>query len=140
MAPGTVQRLAAGLDASEYAGPSRFPHSHRLPRTARRRISPGGAGRLRDGSAEVRLKAIEFLSHAAPRDDRLLADLTPLLNDPEPRMQCKAIDAIRGLGPISREALPAVVAKLKSANPDVRLAAAELVKGTVRPPPWRSPH
>ncbi len=128
MAPGTPQRLAAGLDAREPEVRIAFLTAigYLGPRAAE--SVPAVRPLLRDGTAEVRFKAIEFLARAAPRDARLLADLTPLLDDPEPRVQCKTIDTIRGLGPLSREALPAVIGKLTSPSPDVRLAAAELVK------------
>ena len=54
---------------------------------------------LRDESAEIRLQVIDILAQSAPRDDRLLGDLMRLLDDPDPRVQRRAIDALRSLGP-----------------------------------------
>jgi HEAT repeat protein len=82
---------------------------------------------LHDGSPEIRGRAIEVLFQSAPRDDRLLDDLTTLLDDPDTRVQRRAIDAIRALGPPGRKALAAVVGRLGSGDPDVRLAAVQMV-------------
>jgi HEAT repeat protein len=128
MAPGTSQRLAAGLNAPEPEVRADLVTAigYLGPRAAD--AVPAVRGVLRDDSPEVRSKAIEFLARAAPRDGRLVADLISMLDDPEARIECAAIDIIRSLGPLSRDALPAVIGKLKSPSADVRLAAAVMVK------------
>ena len=78
---------------------------------------------LKDESAEIRVQAIEVLSQSAPRDARLLADLTAMLDDADARVQRQSIDTIRILGPLGRQSLPVVIGKLNSPSPEVRLAA-----------------
>ena len=53
--------------------------------------------------------------------------LMVLLDDTDDRVQRHAMDAIRALGPLGRKALPVVIGKLNSPDPEVRLASAELI-------------
>jgi HEAT repeat protein len=84
---------------------------------------------LRDGSAEIRLRALGFLVRSAPRDDLLTADLTGLILDDDARVRRSAIEAARSLGPSGRAALPAAIGALEDPDASVRLAAAELIAG-----------
>src|SRR5262249_7373803 len=80
---------------------------------------PAVRGLLNDSSAENRILAVDVLSRAAPRDDRLVAELTTRADDPDARVQRRAIDALRSVGPKARPALGVVVGKMAGADPDV---------------------
>ena len=105
-----------------------FPHRHRLSRSASRRIAyrPCGhaARRIRQDSHPGHHRSSRSQLHAMTAYSVIswVCSTTPTA-----LVQRQAIDTIRSLGPPGRKSLTLVIGKLKSPNPDVRLAAAELI-------------
>ena len=58
LAPGTVQKLTAGLNDPDPEVKGSLPHRDRLPRSASRESVPAVRALLHDASAEIRIQAI----------------------------------------------------------------------------------
>src|SRR5262249_27898959 len=123
MAPETPKKLTTGLADADAGVRAAFLTAIGWLGSRATEAVPAVRGLLNDPSAENRILAVDVLSRAAPRDDRLAAELTTRADDPDARVQRRAIDALRTLGPKGRPAFDKVVGKLASADPEVRLAA-----------------
>ena len=126
MAAGTVETLTIGLDDPVAEVRGAFLEAIGLlgPRSD---AVPAIRGMLRDDAEAIRLRAVAVLYRSAPRDERLAADLTAVLDDIDPAVQTVALGLLRSLGPLGRVALPDAIAKLERPETVVRLAAAELI-------------
>jgi HEAT repeat protein len=128
LSPSTVATLAAGLNDPDPEVKEAFLTSVGGLGSRAREAVPAVRDLLKNPSPSIRTKAVEVLSRAAPRDQRLRDDLIPMLDDPDDRVQRRVIDAIRILGPSGRNALAAIVTKLGTSKAEeVRLAAVEFI-------------
>ena len=83
--------------------------------------------KLSDQSEEIRLLAIDVL-FAISRNEQNLDDFMRLLDDPSEKVQLKAIQMLRAIGPIGRRAMLAIVNKLSVSNTEIKLAATEYLR------------
>ena len=127
LAPGTVQKLTAGLDDPDVLVRSDFLTAVGYLGSGANAAVPAVRVMLRDTSPAIRVQAIQFLFKLALRDGRLVDDLVTLLNDSDSHVEHQAIDTLRSLGPLGRPALTTVIGKLNSSDAEVRLAAAEMI-------------
>ena len=91
----TVQKLAAGLDDPDREVQAAYLTSIGHLGARARTAVPAIRTKLKDKSAQIREQAIGILFEAAPRDGRLMDELTAMINDEDPRVQRRAIDANR---------------------------------------------
>jgi HEAT repeat protein len=127
LAPGTVQKLTAGLNDPDHFVRSEFLSAMGYLGSGANEAVPSVRAMLRDTSPAIRVQAIQLLFKLGPRDGRLVDDLMTLLNDSDSQVEHQAIDILRSLGPLGRPALTVVIGKLKSSDAEVRLAAAEMI-------------
>jgi HEAT repeat protein len=82
---------------------------------------------LGDSDPGLREEAIAVLFRIALRDQELVQRLMPLINDGETSVQLRAIDTLQAVGPIGRQALPAVIEQLGNPSITVRQSSAAFV-------------
>jgi HEAT repeat protein len=136
----TVSRLAQGLADENRDVQAAFLESiSKLGSRARPAIAQIRA-RHADLDAQSRMRMIDVLIAAAPRDEQLTQELLAAVSDPDPRVQQHTIDAIRSTGTFGRPAVAVITEKLRSPDRQVQSAAAGFIGSQGRAAEEAVPH
>ena len=128
--PGTAQKLTAGLARPRPRGQGRFLTAigYLGPRAGECRAGRACACSTTDPPRSGSRRSRSSLESRAARRCACSATSWPLLDDADPRVQRQAIDTLRSLGPPGRKVAAGRHRQVERVtNPEVRLAAAELI-------------